>query len=33
MMSNAYLNQVRATWIKQQIRFTDKTVEMLASEL
>lgn len=30
---NAYLNQARVTWIKQQLRFTDKTVEMLAAEL
>lgn len=30
---NAYLNQVRVTWIKQQLRFTDKTVEALAAEL
>lgn len=30
---NAYLNQVRVTYIKQQLRFTDKTVEMLAIEL
>lgn len=30
---NAYLNQVRFTYIKQQLRFTDKTVEMISSEL
>lgn len=30
---NAYLNQVRVTWVKQQLRFTDKTVETLAAEL
>lgn len=33
MTINAYLNQVRVTYIKQQLRFTDKTVEMLALEL
>ena len=33
MTINAYLNQARVTWIKQQLRFTDKTVEMLAGEL
>lgn len=26
MTINAYLNQVRVTWVKQQLRFTDKTV-------
>ena len=30
---NAYLNQVRITYVKQQLRFTDKTVEALAAEL
>lgn len=30
---NAYLNQVRVTYVKQQLRFTDKTVECLAIEL
>lgn len=30
---NAYLNQVRVTYVKQQLRFTDKTVECLAVEL
>lgn len=30
---NAYLNQVRVTYIKQQLRFTDKTVEMISGEL
>lgn len=30
---NAYLNQVRITYVKQQLRFTDKTIEALASEL
>lgn len=30
---NAYLNQVRTTYVKQQLRFTDKTVECLAVEL
>ena len=30
---NTYLNQVRVTYIKQQLRFTDKTVEVLAAEL
>lgn len=30
---NAYLNQVRITYVKQQLRFTDKTVEALAMEL
>lgn len=29
----AYLNQVRVTYVKQQLRFTDKTVECLAAEL
>lgn len=33
MTINAYLNQARVTWVKQQLRFTDKTVEMLAGEL
>lgn len=33
MTVNAYLNQARVTWVKQQLRFTDKTVEMLAGEL
>lgn len=33
MTINAYLNQARVTWVKQQLRFTDKTVEMLAVEL
>lgn len=33
MTINAYLNQARVTWVKQQIRFTDKTVETLAAEL
>ena len=33
MTINAYLNQARVTWVKQQLRFTDKTVEMLAAEL
>lgn len=30
---NAYLNQARITYVKQQLRFTDKTIEVLASEL
>ncbi|HJC58163.1 MAG TPA: AraC family transcriptional regulator [Candidatus Eisenbergiella intestinipullorum] len=30
---NAYLNQLRVTWIKQQLRFTDRTAESLAAEL
>ena len=30
---NAYLNQVRITYVKQQLRFTDKTIEVLAAEL
>lgn len=30
---NAGLNQVRVTYAKQQLRFTDKTVEMTRSEL
>ncbi len=30
---NAYLNQVRVTHIKQQLRFTERTVESLAEEL
>ena len=30
---NSYLNQVRITYVKQQLRFTDKTVEALAAEL
>lgn len=29
----AYLNQIRITYVKQQLRFTDKTVEALADEL
>lgn len=29
---NAYLNQVRITYVKQQLRFTDKTIEVLAEE-
>ncbi len=33
MTINAYLNQVRITYVKQQLRFTDKTIEMLAAEL
>ena len=33
MTINAYLNTLRTTWVKQQLRFTDKTVEMLAAEL
>ena len=33
MTINAYLNQTRVTWVKQQLLFTDKTVEMLAAEL
>lgn len=33
MTINAYLNQARMTWVKQQLRFTDKTVEALAAEL
>lgn len=33
MTINAYLNQVRVTWVKHQLRFTDKTVETLAAEL
>ena len=33
MTINAYLNQARITWVKQQLRFTDKTVETLAAEL
>ena len=33
MTVNAYLNQARVTWVKQQLRFTDKTVETLAAEL
>lgn len=33
MTINAYLNQARVTWVKQQLRFTDKTVETLAAEL
>lgn len=33
MTINAYLNQARVTWVKQQLRFTDKTIEMLAAEL
>lgn len=30
---NSYLNQIRVTYVKQQLRFTDKTVECLAVEL
>lgn len=30
---HAYLNQVRITYVKQQLRFTDKTIEELAAEL
>lgn len=30
---NAYLNQMRVTWVKQQLRFTDRTAESLAAEL
>lgn len=30
---NVYLNQVRVTYVKQQLRFTDKTVEHIAREL
>lgn len=30
---NAYMNQVRITYVKQQLRFTDKTIEVLAEEL
>ena len=30
---HAYLNQVRITYVKQQLRFTDKTIEELAEEL
>lgn len=30
---NAYLNQLRVTYIKQNLRFTEKTVETLAVEL
>lgn len=33
MTINAYLNQARVTWVKQQLRFTDKTMETLAAEL
>lgn len=33
MTINAYLNQARVTWVKQQLRFTDKAVETLAAEL
>lgn len=29
----AYLNQTRVTYIKQQLRFTDKTVEIISGEL
>ncbi len=32
MTINAYLNQARVTWVKQQLRFTDKTVETLVAE-
>lgn len=30
---NSYLNSLRITYIKQQLRFSDKTVEQLAMEL
>lgn len=30
---NNYLNQIRITYVKQQLRFTDKTIEALAAEL
>ena len=30
---NAYLNQMRVTYVKQQLRFTDWTAESLAAEL
>ena len=30
---NAYLNQMRVTYVKQQLRFTDRTAESLAAEL
>lgn len=30
---NAYLNQLRVTYIKQQLRFTDETVERIAEDL
>lgn len=30
---NAYLNQMRVTYVKQQLRFTEKTIEALAAEL
>lgn len=30
---NAYLNQLRVTYIKQKLRFTDETVERIAEEL
>ena len=33
MTVNAYLNQVRVTYVKEQLRFTDRTVEELAEEL
>ena len=33
MTINIYLNRTRVTWGKQQLRFTDKTMEMLAAEL
>lgn len=33
MTINAYLNQERVTWVKQQLRFTDKAIEELAVEL
>lgn len=33
MTINPYLNQVRVTYVKQQLRFTDKTVEMISTEL
>ena len=33
MTINAYLNQLRVTYIKRNLRFTEKTVEVLAVEL
>ena len=33
MTINAYLNQLRVTYIKRNLRFTEKTVEVLAAEL
>ena len=33
MTINTYLNTLRTTWVKQQLRFTDKNEEMLAEEL